>query len=1139
MTNGSLFDLIPDSSTMQVADTSDLTNVLDTLQSLTNNRADSPLGSLFSGFSELDVMVNIDLDGLTTALPNSMDVMQNTLSPATLDYIASLQDSYDTASNFLNNNALVQQLTEGDSVQDVVLALINATLDLFQGRVDELSGNLIDADMLQQLEDTYTALQTLSADPDPTQLLPFITENLLGLVPDVLDAASGITADLYNTVMISADDIETALGAAQLTLDERLNVLVTAVTTFDPADASAYTAIQAQLTLVDEAAQALVALLLPFYQTAQSAIDGFDWQSLMQLYGDALAAIDLSDIPTIDDVMNQMAAVLENLLARVYMTFGADDLRNRINVLNEALRSSLLASPLAQVRDILNGYLGEIQQAIEDIPTEQIQETIEGLLDRVGDEIDKLGLNQIEVQINQAFIDVTDFVTTTISTDVTTSIRDALRQVLNQVQNLPVVDLIAQLEAAIQEVESAIGGIEATINQHVDSLRGALDQLDQITYEPISNEVIAKINEVKTTLSSINPDALSEPEKFAIKAALAVLEALDIQNEIVVNLKFAYHGEAEAPVRALLDKLAGYMDQIRQKLDAFSPTVLLAPVNDLLDEVEAFADQLNGRMLMRFFYEKVDEFGETLNNISPEQILDPLQAPYDSLMERVEQLNPDTWVAPLNDLYAEIDGLIDKVDITPLFDELDRRQRELFQQARDAILTGLDSANLPEPLNSFLDVIRPILETLTDAIFGDPRGELQRIGIDLQNTVKLSTLFVPLDYVFDQLLDMLRQVSQADLVQVMNGIREGIGLTLTYADPRRVIAQLRQGQAMVASFSPERLLGPIVQMAQIQLTFDARAALAPPERTGDIVSVRGQMDVMVGTYDRTAESNALLPLEAAHHALAESLRREINALDNTHAAAAYLALSSNMDRLLPDFLRQEEPLTYGDIFTGLNTMRPTVKARRLDDAMNRFLAKLKPFTDTLEQTMGNFFGMIREAMRMLSPLALKAGVEEIYDTIRSKLRILDPEALSASLTENFYEPLTAPLQAINPAEIQLRIKAAFEAMVAAVIDNIKLILSDIEAVISDELRAIRDAIKSLIQSIRDLFNDGIQQLDAIFERIKDLAFVEILARLDQLVINLGVSFDKELDRVSVAFSQMLEAIPLDGSASASVSVGIG
>ena len=1135
----SLFDLIPDSNSLQIADTSELTNVLGTLQSLTNNREDSPLGTLFSGFGELDVMLNFDLDGLTNRLPDTMSVMQNALSPATLEFVESLEDSYSTASSFLNNNALVQQLTAGDSVEDVVLALITATLDLFQDRVDELSGNLIDADMLQQLQDTYTALQTLSGNPDPAQLLPFITENLLGLTPDVLDAAAGITTDLYDTVLISTDDVEAALGDAQRTLDERLNMLVTAVTTFDPTDAAAYTTIETQLTLVDEAAQALVALLLPFYQTAQTAIDSYDWQSLMQLYGDALTAIDLSDIPTVDDVMNQMAGVLENLLARVYMTFGADDLRNRINVLNEALRSSLLASPLAQVRNILNGYLAEIQQAIEDIPTEVIQETIEDLLDRLGDEIDKLGLDQIQTQINQAFDDVTEFVTTTISTDVTTSIRDALRGVLNQVQNLPVVELIEQLESAIQEIESAIGGIEATINQHIDGLQSALDQLDQVSFEPISNEVIAKIDEVKAKLSEINPNALSDAEKFAIKAALAALEAFDIQTEVVVNLKLAYHGEAEAPVRLLLDKLAGYMDQIRQELDKFSPTVLLKPINDLLDEVDAFADQLNGRMLMRFFYEKADEFGETLNRISPEQLLDPLQAPYDTLMERVERLNPDTWVAPLNDLYAEIDGLIDRVDITPLFDELDRRQRELFQQAQTAIMAGLDDADLPEPFGSFLDMLRPVLEALTDAIFGDPRGELQRISIDLQNTIKLSSLFVPLDYVFDQLLDMLRQVPQNDLTQVLNAIREGIGLTMTNADPRRVMAHLRQGQMMVASFSPQRLLGPIVQMAQIQVVFNAQAELAPPERGDDVIRVRGQMDVLIGNYDRTAESNALAPLEAAHRALAESLRREINALDNTGAAAAYLALSANIDRLLPDFLRQEDPLTYGDIFIGLNTLRPTVKARRLDDTMNRFLAKLEPIAEALEDTMGNFFGMIREATRMSSPLSLKAGVEEIYDTIRSKLRILDPDELSASLTENFYGPLTAPLEAINPANIQLLIKESFEAMVAAVVNNLKLILGDIEAVISEELHAIREAIKSLIQNIRDLFKDGIQQLDAIFERIKDFAFVEILAKLDQLVINLGASFDTELDRVSAAFTQMLDAIPLDGSASASIGVGIG
>lgn len=1139
MTDSSLFDLIPDTSSLQIADTSALTDVLGVLQSLDGQGDDSPMLQLFTGFGDVEVMLDIDLSGLTSDLPQSLDVMQNALSPATLEYVESLQTAYSTATDFLNNNALVQQLGESDSVQDVALTLLESTLTIFEQRLDDLSGGLIDDDLLQQLQDTYTALQTLQGNPDVAQLLPFITENLLGLSPDVLDGATAITTDVYNTVLISFEDIDAALGTAQRTLDERLNVLITAVTTFDPADAAAYTQIQAQLNLVDEAGQALVALLLPFYQAAQTAVDSFDWQSLMSAYAQALAAIDLSGIPTADDVINQMAAMIDNLLARVYMTFGADDLRHRINVLNQAMRSALLASPLAQVRDILNGYLDGIREAIEGIPTEQVQETVEDLLGRVGEEIDKLGLQQIEAKLDEAFNDVTNFVTTAISTDVKDSISGALDSLRIQIEQLPVVDLISQLDNAIQEIDSAISGIDQTIQQNLDGLRSALDELDNVTFEPISNEVIAQIDKLKAKLAEINPNALSEPEKFAIKGALAILEAIDIQGEVVINLKGLYHQGAEAPVRALLDKLAGYMDQIRKKLDQISPRVLLAPINDILDEADALADKLNGRMLLSFFYDKVDDFGETLADINPGKILEPLQAPYDSLMARVERLNPDTWVAPLNDLYAEIDALIDRVDITPLFDELDRRQRELFQQAQAAILAGLDSANLPEPLDSFLDVIRPVLELLTESIFGDPRTELARISIELQNQIKLSTLFEPLDIVFDQLLDMLRQVPQNDLVSVMNGIREGIGLALEYGDPRRVMAQLRQGQAMVASFSPERLLGPIVQMAQIRATFNARAELAPPERGDDIITVQGEMDVLVGRFDRNAHTSSLAPLETAHRNLAESLRREINALDNTQATAAYMSLRANMDRLLPDFLRQQAALSYSDIFDGLNTLRPTVKARRLDETMNRFLAKLKPITDELGDTMNNFFGMIREAVQMLSPISLKAGVEDIYDTIRSKLRILDPAALSASLSENIYEPLIAPLEVINPAQIAARINAAFEAMVAAVIDNLKAILGEIEAAISEKLREIRSAVKSVIESVRDLLNDGIQRLDAIFENVKQLAFVEILAKLDQLVINLGMSFDKELDRVSAAFSAMLDAIPLEGSGSVSISASVG
>jgi hypothetical protein len=51
----------------------------------------------------------------------------------------------------------------------------------------------------------------------------------------------------------------------------------------------------------------------------------------------------------------------------------------------------------------------------------------------------------------------------------------------------------------------------------------------------------------------------------------------------------------------------------------------------------------------------------------------------------------------------------------------------------------------------------------------------------------------------------------------------------------------------------------------------------------------------------------------------------------------------------------------------------------------------------------------------------------------------------------------------------------------------------------------------------------------VVKRLEELVFVELLERLKRLIDNLGLSFEKELERVRNAFDEMLAAIPLGSS----------
>ena len=75
----------------------------------------------------------------------------------------------------------------------------------------------------------------------------------------------------------------------------------------------------------------------------------------------------------------------------------------------------------------------------------------------------------------------------------------------------------------------------------INSLTELLRQAESLGYRPVSDAAIAEIDDLKTRLQAINPTALSDAEKLALKAALAVLEAINLEDQVVAGLKQGYH----------------------------------------------------------------------------------------------------------------------------------------------------------------------------------------------------------------------------------------------------------------------------------------------------------------------------------------------------------------------------------------------------------------------------------------------------------------------------------------------------------------------------------------------------------------------------------------------------------------------
>ena len=1139
-----ILETIPDVSTLVISidgnASDDIGALLEKTNALINGDADSPLGTVFSTFNGLETALDIDVSGLAEDLPNTLQALQNVLPANTLQFIESADEAYGTARDFLRDSDLVQTVQSGGgSLQDVALAVVDDALNLFSTRLNGLAGNVIDPAVLATLEAAATSIQEFRDDFPTNQanFLPFVTDYLLGVEPDLLD----IPRAHVDMVLSVFDPI--APGNIAATFDPLLQVifeayrnLLTTIQTLDPADAAVYVTLQAQLDALETAAAPLFTALNALYQQMATAIANHAWDTIFNGYEAILDAIAIEDVSTLDDIIDVMVEALEDIVARLMSLTNIDILRERLEAFNQGIREASLASPLAEIQNAIQDALADVQQVIEDVPTEVIQEQVLGALQTVTEEINKLGISDIQTQIVDAFAYAESFITTNINDNLKTAIETQFQTFTDSFNPVSVTNLIDELTNAIAQLQTVINNIENIVAGEIDGLQNLVKSFEQLSFNPVSDAVIAEIDELKQRLSQINPNALSGAEKVALQGALAIFDAIDLDAIITNQLKAGYHA-AEAEVLKLCDQIRAALQRVKDRFLQYSPAAILSPINDLLDEVAALIEKLNAQILLQVLYEQVDALTSHLESIAPGQILQPLQQPYHTVHTTIDKLNADVLVTPLEALYAEINGYIDIIDITPLLGELENRQRALFNEARTTLINSFTNLSLPSPLDTFFAEIQPLIELVTDALFADPNTELRQINTEFRTRTDLSMLFRPLDDIYLEFVNLLQAIPPNDLTTTMNFIREGIGIGMKVINPQLMLEQLRQGYNQLVVLAPQRLLGSAASLPSLKVSFEANAASAPAERQADVLAVSARFDAVIDITSPTVPSNQMTQLQQSHGALITEALARINRLETSTAQASYAQLANSLDKLLPAFLKQSNPLTHADIIAGVSALRPTTQAARFENVLNVALREFEPLETALETTINDFLLAIRELMQLINPLAIRSGVAGIYSTLREKIEIIDPDALRATI-EGIFAPVQNLLDTINPANIEALINTTYNNIVNALTGTVREVLDDLVAIINAKLRAIKASLQTLLQTVRDTITQGVQGLDDIVTQLSNLIFVEFVDRICMAITNLGVSFDKELDRVANAFDEMLYAIPLGGSGSASESVSI-
>ena len=99
------------------------------------------------------------------------------------------------------------------------------------------------------------------------------------------------------------------------------------LSSFDNSSATAYVTLQNRLNELQQANDLLTTALTTVYSQMQTAIDSLAWDTLFQGYADLLNAVDLPELATADDLVDQLVEVIEQLLSNLRGVFDIGDLK--------------------------------------------------------------------------------------------------------------------------------------------------------------------------------------------------------------------------------------------------------------------------------------------------------------------------------------------------------------------------------------------------------------------------------------------------------------------------------------------------------------------------------------------------------------------------------------------------------------------------------------------------------------------------------------------------------------------------------------------------------------------------------------------------------------------------------------------
>jgi uncharacterized phage infection (PIP) family protein YhgE len=770
----------------------------------------------------------------------------------------------------------------------------------------------------------------------------------------------------------------------------------------------------------------------------------------------------------------------------------------QIGLFLQSIRDALNSLNLNAIKDTL---LGIIQTAVDGIHTLRdmiLQITVEfnALMEQVRSAIQSIGISDLAEQMQaglQSFNDQVVASANSVFQPVKNILLQSLQALGNVLDSLDPEAIIETLQGILSQFTNLLSNPQLidAINQVKEAINEVNGELKDFTFKPGTDIVIEGIGQAENALKKAAklkiPDALKTPIKMALEAIPVTLDGpidslMDkfdemVDGEVMPFLETIKSGpkmvveivQQYSPQRLIGDCLSAGFQSMVTELDRFKPSDLLTPVQQAID----------------FLKEQLMNFAD------PAGLLAPLQGPFESLLNLIDQFDPMVILGPIEaQLQAGIHFITDHLPISPINDIFDA-----IQMVGD----GLESAR--DTLQNLKDMGEELQTKLSG--LNNAEGQIEDFGTAIAAKIDLVSNIAPVTTAMDSLGDTLADIHKTPLLAILQPDVQAMATRLTTLDAKAKLVRLAADNLdfprTALGLMPDSLHKEMLQTFLNSLNPVAPAFASPV----DYLDTWGSQ--LQGAYTDCADGLADWDTTALVPA---------GPVMQLHTP---IADAQALQTLLKDTLQQQLTDSLKPVFKTIDYLRGAV--------------------DGVLTHVNGFLGDIETVVQDL--LDVTNALEEIRVAANELLDLLNNFSLGfvADEIEATFDVVKDELMTISPARIGEILSQSFEGLLDVL--DVKQLLG--AAALDEEYHNILESLrefdpgKIIVEALRPTW-------EALIELLKLLDITEQVDGFEEAIDHLRDELRAELQRCGDAFEKMWKAVPASlgsgGGASVSASVSI-